>query len=71
MINIEKLKQYIEEEMILEFETEQDCLKYFNIYDFHNFKTVDEMKAHQGIYGFGYSGKWYHIEYDRALDIYE
>ena len=70
-INMEKLMQYIADESILEFESDQACLKYFNTYDFKDFKTVEEMKVFQGEYGFNIGEKRYHIDYDYALDVYE
>ena len=70
-INMEKLMQYIADESILEFESDQACLEYFNIYDFQAFKTVEEMKDFQGDYGFNIGKKRYHIDYDFALDVYK
>ena len=65
----DKISCYVEMEYLLEFDTPEDCLKYFNTYDCQNFKTVDEMKQYQDKYGFGYNGKWYHINIEEALDI--
>ncbi len=70
-INVEKLKAYIENDMITEFDSAEECLEYFNTYDFQNFQSVEELKRYQDKYGFGYGGKWYHINYDEALDVYE
>lgn len=70
-INAEKLKAYIENDMITEFDSAEECLEYFNTYDFQNFQSVEELKRYQDKYGFGYGGKWYHISYDEALDVYE
>lgn len=70
-INAEKLKAYIENDMITEFDSAEECLEYFNTYDFQNFQSVEELKRYQDKYGFGYGGKWYHINYDEALDVYE
>ena len=70
-VNVKKLIEYLEEEMIMEFESDLECMEFFNTYDGQDFKTVDEMKAYQAYYGFGYDGKWYHISFDEALDVYE
>ena len=70
LVNIDKLNEYMEEEMIIEFESAEECMHYFNTYDFQNFKTVEEMKQYQDIYGFGHKGKWYQIDFDEALDVY-
>lgn len=64
-----KLKQYIEEEKILEFSSDQECMDYFNTYDFQNFKTIEDMKKYQDKYGFNIGTKRYHINTDDALDI--
>lgn len=64
-----KLAQYIKEDMIMEFDSAEECMEYFNTYDSQNFKTVDEMKQFQAQYGFGHNGKWYHISFDEALDV--
>lgn len=68
-INIQKLREYLVEEMILEFESPEECMKYFNTYDYQNFKTVEEMKQYQAEYGFGVGAKWYHINVEEALDV--
>lgn len=70
-INLEKLKTYLEDEMIIEFASPEACMEYFNTYDGQDFKSVDEMKDFQAEYGFGVDGKWYHINFDEALDIWE
>lgn len=67
----DKIKSYIEREYLLEFDSPEECMKYFNTYDYQNFKTVEEMKEYQGKYGFSYNGKWYHINVEDALDILE
>lgn len=70
-INREKLAEYLADEMILEFESAEECRVYFNTYDGQNFETVADMKKYQGEYGFGLDGKWYHISFDEALDVWE
>lgn len=70
-INMKKLSQYIVTGDILEFESDQKCLEYFNIYDYQNLKSIEEMKVFQGKYGFNIGNKRYHIEKDSALDVYE
>lgn len=69
-INMEKLSQYIAEGSILEFESDQACMEWFNTYNYQNFKNVEEMKAYQKVYGFNIGNKRYHINTDLALDVY-
>lgn len=69
-INMEKLTKYVERGDILEFQSDQECLEFFNTYDFQNFKTVDEMKSYQEKYGFNIGNKRYHINIESALDVY-
>lgn len=71
MVVNDKLKQYLEEEKILEFASDEECMNYFNTYDYQNFRTVAEMKEYQGKYGFNIGTKRYHINCDEALDIWE
>lgn len=71
MINMEKLLQYTADETIMEFESDEKCMEYFNTYDYQHFKTVEEMKTYQGKYGFNIGKKRYHINYEYALDVYE
>ena len=66
-----KIKSYVGREYLLEFDSPEECMRYFNTYDGQNFKTVEEMKKYQDKYGFGYNGKWYHIDFDEGLDILE
>ena len=70
-INIEKLTQYVADGSILEFESDQACLEYFNKHDFQNLKSIKEMNDMQGIYGFNLGEKRYHIDYNYALDVYK
>lgn len=65
----DKISAYVEMEYLLEFDSPEECMKYFNTYDCQNFKTVEEMKEYQGKYGFGFNGKWYHVNIEDALDI--
>ena len=51
-INIEKLNEYITSEEILEFDSDEECMEYFNTYDYQDLKSVEEMKSFQGKYGF-------------------
>lgn len=69
-INMEKLKQYLEEEKIMEFESDEACRRWFNTYDYQNFLSVNQMKEYQGKYGFNIGEKRYHINYDDALDVW-
>lgn len=69
-INIEKLNEYIKTEDILEFDSDEECMEYFNTYDYQNLKSVEEMKTFQGKYGFNIRKKRYHINTENALDVY-
>lgn len=69
VIDRTKLAKYLEDESITEFSSPEECLAYFNTYDGQRFQTVDELKAYQGPYGFGLNGKWYHVNFDDALDV--
>lgn len=69
-INIEKLNKYLKSEEILEFDSDEECMKYFNIYDYQNLKSVEEMESFQGKYGFNIGKKRYHINTENALDVY-
>lgn len=68
-IDMYKLKEYLDKDMIMEFESPEECRVYFNTYDYQHFNTVDEMKQYQGEYGFGVGEKWYHINFEEALDV--
>ena len=70
IIDTVKLQKYVESGDILEFQSDQECLEYFNAYDFKNFQSVNEMKAYQGKYGFNIENSRYHINVDSALDVY-
>ena len=69
-INIEKLNEYLKTEEILEFDSDEECLEYFNTYDYQNLKSVEKMKTFQGKYGFNVGKKRYHINTENALDVY-
>ena len=69
-INIEKLNKYLKSEEILEFDSDEECMEYFNTYDYQNFRSVEEMKSFQGEYGFNIGNKRYHINTENALDVY-
>lgn len=69
-INMEKLKQYLKEDKILEFNSDKECMEYFNTYDYQDFTTVEEMKLYQGRFGFNVGEKRYHINYEEALDVW-
>lgn len=71
IIDQEKLKAYLAADMIMEFHSDKECMQYFNTYDSQKFETVEEMKEYQGEYGFGLDGKWYHISFDEALDVWK
>lgn len=70
-INRDKLRQYLEDEMILEFSSPEECMDYFNTCDSQHFRSVAEMKRYQGMFGFGLDGKWYHISFREALAVWE
>lgn len=69
-INIEKLNEYLRTEEILEFNSDKECMEYFNTYDFQNLKSVEETKTFQGKYGFNIGKNRYHINMGNALDVY-
>ena len=69
-INMEKLEQYLKEDKILEFNSDKECMEYFNTYDYQDFTTVEEMKLYQGRFGFNVGEKRYHINYEEALDVW-
>lgn len=69
-INIEKLNEYLKSEEILEFDSDEECMEYFNTYDYQELKSVEEMKSYQGEYGFNIGKKRYHINTENALDVY-
>lgn len=69
-INIEKLNEYLKSEEILEFDSDEECMEYFNTYDYQELKSVEEMKSFQGKYGFNIGKKRYHINTENALDVY-
>lgn len=70
-INIEKLNEYLKTEDILEFDSDEECMEYFNAYDYQNLKSIEEMKSFQGKYGFNIGKKRYHINTENALDVLE
>lgn len=70
-INIEKLNEYLKSEEILEFDSDEECMEYFNTYDYEELKSVEEMKSFQGKYGFNVGNKRYHINTEEALDVLE
>lgn len=69
-INIKKLNEYLKSEEILEFDSDEECMEYFNTYDYQELKSVEEMKSFQGEYGFNIGKKRYHINTENALDVY-
>lgn len=69
-IDMRKLVQYLNEDKIMEFNSDEECMDYFNTYDYQNFKSVEEMKIYQGKYGFNIVEKRYHVNCDEALDVW-
>lgn len=69
-INIEKLNEYLKSEEILEFDSDEECMEYFNTYGYQKLKSVEEMKSYNGEYGFNIGKKRYHINTENALDVY-
>lgn len=67
-INIEKLNEYLKSEEILEFNSDEECMEYFNTYDYYNFKSVEAMKSFQNKYGFSIGKKRYHINTEAAME---
>lgn len=70
-INIEKLNKYLINGEILEFNSDEECMEYFNTYDYQELKSVEEMKSLQGEYGFNIGKRRYHINTEDALDVLE
>lgn len=72
-INLEKLNKYLENEEVLEFESDVECAEYFNKYDYptHPIKTKEELIEYQGRYGFEIGERRYHIQTEQALEIFE
>ena len=69
-INLKKLNEYLKSEEILEFDSDKECMEYFNTYDYQNLKSVEEMKTFQDKYGFNIGKRRYHISTENALDAY-
>ena len=67
-INIEKLNEYLKSEEILEFDSDEECMNYFNTYEYCNFKSVEAMKSFQDKYGFSIGKRRYHINTENALE---
>ena len=66
---LEIINNAIKEDEIVEFDSIEEALKYFNTYDYQNLKSIEELKEFQDEYGFGMDGKWYHINYDETLEL--
>lgn len=69
-INEKLLEQYVSEDMILEFSSPEECMNYLNTYSGMQFQSIEEMKDVQKEYGFGIDDKWYHISFQKALDVW-
>lgn len=69
-INLKKLNEYLKSEEILEFNSDEECMNYFNTYEYCNFKSIEVMKSFQDKYGFSIGKKRYHINTENALDVY-
>lgn len=78
-INELKLKEYIEDEEIYEFDSEKDFLDFVNTerkmfwsYEHPNeFKTFEDTKIFGGEYLLNHNDKYYWIAYEHCLDVYE
>ena len=78
-INEAKLKEYIEDEGILEFDTIQEYLDFVNEERFynwadiypHDFTSLEETKQLAVEYQLEHKGKVYWILFDACLDVYE
>lgn len=70
LINSDLLKQYIAENMIQEFSSPEECMKYLNTYGGMQLQSTEEMKEVQKEYGFGIGDKWYHVSFQEALDVW-
>lgn len=69
-IDLGKLCAYLREDKILEFDSDKDCMDYFNRYDYKVLDSVEELNKYQGNYGFNIFEKRYHVLYDDALDVW-
>lgn len=69
-INLEKLCAYLREDKILEFDSDKDCMDYFNRNDYKVLDSVEELNKYQRNYGFNIFEKRYHVLYDDALDVW-
>ena len=69
-IDLKKLNECLANEEILEFESDEECIDYFNTYDYQDFKSVEEMKDYQGEYGFNIGKRRYHINTENALSVW-
>ena len=78
-INDAKLKEYIEDEGILEFDTVEEYLAFVNEERFynwadiypHDFTNLEETKQLAVEYQLEHNGKVYWILFDDCLDVYE
>lgn len=78
-INEAKLREYVDDEEIYEFETEQDLLKEINEERFqfwnneypNDFKAFEELEPFAGEMVFKHKNKYYWILCTECLDIYE
>ena len=72
-VDMEKLKEYLseDEDIIIEFKNDQECLEYFNTYDFQNYQSIDEMKEDHIYYGFNVGEKRYFINFEEGFDVYK
>lgn len=78
-INEEKLREYVEDEEVYEFDSEIEFLEFVNAeramfwaFDYPNdFKNFEETKKFGGEYLLSFKGKYYWIAWEHCLDIYE
>lgn len=69
-IDLGKLCAYLREDKILEFDSDKDCMDYFNRNDYKVLDSVEELNKYQRNYGFNIFEKRYHVLYDDALDVW-
>lgn len=73
-INIGKVNQYVEEDMITEFDSVQEMLDYLN-YNCpeidQEMKNLNDVKDYFQDYYFAINNTHYLIAYDECLDIYK
>lgn len=60
------IEQLVKEDYLDEFNSLEEAREYFNVYDYQDFKTIDELLEYCDTYLFKYKNKYYFINYDEA-----